>query len=128
VSLYKNFLAGGFLLPDCEKHFHDSDETWVVLEGRGTGYWIDHGGNREDFELEAGDVWMIPAGYEHGSDGIGGSGTNTPDFKINVFLGTEAPGSHEPGHYYMEKEGYIPSFSLKKTPTDRYAVKGREVT
>lgn len=52
--------------------------TWVVLEGRGTGYWIDPGGNREDFELEAGDVGMIPAGYEHGSDGIGGSGANTP--------------------------------------------------
>jgi Cupin domain len=121
MALHKNFLADGFLLPNCEKHFHDSDETWVVLAGRGTAYWIDHEGNREEFELEAGDVWLVPAGYEHGSDGIADSGANSADFKINVFFGTEAPGSHEVGHYYMEQEGYIPSFELKKTPTDRYA-------
>lgn len=118
--LYKNFLSEGFLLPECEKHFHDADETWVVLEGRGTSYWIDHDGKREEFELEAGDVWMIPAGYEHGSNGIGDSGVNSPDFRINAFIGTEAAGSHEFGHYYVEKEGYIPTLSLTRTPTDRY--------
>lgn len=121
MALHKNFLGGGFPLPDCEKHFHDTDETWVVLGGQGTGYWIDHEGRREDFDLEAGDVWMIPAGYEHGSDGIGESGKNSTDFTINVFIGTEPPDSQEFGHYYMEKEGYIPSFELRKEPTSRYA-------
>ena len=56
MAFHKGLLQGGFLLPWCERHFHDSDETWVVLEGRGTGYWIDHDGRREEFELEAGDV------------------------------------------------------------------------
>lgn len=121
MGLHKDFLTQGFPLPNCEKHFHDSDETWVILKGRGTSYWINHAGNREEFELAAGDVWMIPAGFEHGSDGIGDSGVNSEDFEINAFLGTEAPGSHEFGHYYVEKEGYLPSLRLVKTATDRYA-------
>ena len=115
MALHKNLLGGGFALPQCEKHFHDHDETWIVLTGRGTSYWIDHAGKREEFTLEAGDVWMVPAGYEHGSEG-----PNSPDFKIAVFDGTRPPGSHPSGHYYIEKEGYIPSLELKKTPSDRY--------
>jgi 2-desacetyl-2-hydroxyethyl bacteriochlorophyllide A dehydrogenase len=35
--------------------------------------------------------------------------------------GTFPEGSHKPGHYYVEKEGYIPSLELKKSPTNRYA-------
>lgn len=115
MGLIKGHLKGGFLLPECEKHFHDHDETWLILEGAGTGYWIDHDGKREDFVLEAGDVWMIPAGFEHGSDG-----PNSADFRINVFMGTMAPGSHSPGHYYVENEGYIPRLVLDKQPTTRY--------
>ena len=116
MALHKGKMKEGFALPQCEKHFHDQDETWLILTGKGTGYWIDHEGNREDFILEAGDAWMIPAGYEHGSDG-----PNSDDFTVSVFMGTHAPGSHEPGHYYVEKEGYVPSLQLVKTPTDRYS-------
>jgi hypothetical protein len=34
--------------------------------------------------------------------------------------GTRPPGAHKPGHYKMQKDKYIPSFELKKTPTRRY--------
>lgn len=121
MALHKGLLKGGFKLPVCEKHFHDHDETWVIQKGKGTGYWIDFGGKREEIALEEGDVWMIPAGYEHGSEGFKDTGKNSEDFTICVFNGTEPAGCHKPGHYYVEKEGYLPSFELKKTPTDRYA-------
>lgn len=115
MALHKGLMKGGFLLPECEKHFHDHDETWLILAGKGTGYWIDHQGQRIDFVLEEGDVWMIPAGYEHGSDG-----KNSEDFKICVFNGTIPAGAQQCGHYYVEQEAYIPSFELVKTPTNRY--------
>ena len=37
-------LNGGFHLAECEKHFHDHDETWIILKGKGIGFWIDHTG------------------------------------------------------------------------------------
>ncbi len=92
MALHKGLLKGGFHLPDCEKHFHDHDETWLIVAGTGDGYWIDHDGRREDFALEAGDVWMIPAGYEHGS-----VGPNSEDFTVAPFGGTMAPGCQPPG-------------------------------
>jgi 2-desacetyl-2-hydroxyethyl bacteriochlorophyllide A dehydrogenase len=122
MALHKAKLKGGFKLPTCEKHFHDHDETWLILKGRGTGYWIDHDGRREDFLLEEGDAWMIPAGFEHGSFGFKETGKNGEDFTIAVFNGTEAPGCQPPKHYYVEKEGYIPSLELKRTPTNRYKI------
>ncbi|MCC5875618.1 MAG: cupin domain-containing protein [Candidatus Sumerlaeia bacterium] len=115
MALHKGHMKQGFKLPDCEKHFHDYDETWLILKGKGNGYWIDHQGQRVDFELEGGDVWMIPAGYEHGSDG-----PNSDDFEITVFLGTMPTGSHAPGHYYVERERYIPILKLARIPTERY--------
>jgi len=121
MALHRGLQKKGFKLPTCEKHFHDYDETWLILEGKGTAYWITPVGEREEFELQAGDVWMIPAGYEHGTDGFPGTGANTDDFTISVFTGTLPAGSHEPGHYYVEKEGYILSLELRKTPTQRYA-------
>ncbi|MDB4699024.1 zinc-binding dehydrogenase [Candidatus Latescibacteria bacterium] len=120
MSLYKGLLNEGFALPHCEKHFHDHDETWLILKGSGTGYWIDHDGHREEFALEQDDVWMIPAGYEHGSEGLPDTGKNSDDFTIAVLDGTMPPGSHDKGHYYVEKEEYIPSFKLIKTPSNRY--------
>jgi len=119
MPLHKGLLKNGFKLPDCEKHFHDHDETWLILKGSGNSYWIDHGGNREDFVIEEGDVWMIPAGFEHGSDG-----PNSEDFEIAVFNGTQPPGSYAPGHYYMEQEAYIPIFKLLKESTNRYRQHG----
>lgn len=97
-----------------EKHFHDHDETWVVLAGRAAAYAIDREGRRHEFELAAGDCWMIEAGWEHGADPI------TPEFKLIGITGTRPPCAHQPGHYDMEREGYIPSLELRKTPTDRY--------
>ncbi|MBT5873216.1 MAG: hypothetical protein HOH43_07330 [Candidatus Latescibacteria bacterium] len=117
MPIYKGLLKKGFLLPECEKHFHDHDETWLILSGNGTGYWLDPQGHREEFYLESGDVWMVPAGYEHGS-----LGPNSPDFSISVVNGTLPQECHSPGHYYMEREGYIPSLKLEKLPTDRYAI------
>jgi len=117
MALYKEKLKKGFALPECEKHFHDFDETWVILKGNGNGYWLDHEGNREDFDLEEGDVWMIPAGYEHGSEG-----PNSEDFTISTFIGTQAPGSQPHKHYYVEEEGYIPTLQLVKHPSVRYPV------
>jgi 2-desacetyl-2-hydroxyethyl bacteriochlorophyllide A dehydrogenase len=120
MALHKGLMTKGFKLPTCEKHFHDHDETWLILKGRGTSYWIDPEGNREEFELQAGDVWMIPAGYEHGTDGFSETGQNSDDFTISTFNGTQPPGCHKPGHYYVEEQGYLPSLKLLKTSTDRY--------
>ena len=115
MAIHKHKLQEGFSLPRCEKHFHDHDETWIILAGTGNGFWIDYTGQRVDFLLEAGDVWMIPVGYEHGSDG-----PNSEDFRIAVFNGTQPIGAHRPGHYYVEQEGYLPSFALTKTACLRY--------
>lgn len=125
MALHKGLMREGFKLPTCEKHFHDYDETWLVLSGRGTGYWIDHDGVRENFNLESGDVWMIPAGFEHGSEGFPETKSNSDDFRIQVFNGTLAPGHHALGHHYIEHSGYIPRLTLTKTPTDRYKQKDR---
>lgn len=125
MALHKGLMREGFKLPTCEKHFHDYDETWLILSGRGTGYWIDQDGVREDFNLESGDVWMIPAGFEHGSEGFLETKINSEDFRIQVFNGTLAPGHHALGHHYIEHSRYIPRLTLTKTPTDRYQQKDR---
>jgi len=115
MALHKGLLTTSFPLQACEKHFHDHDETWLILSGSGTAYWMDHDGRREEFPLAAGDVWMIPAGYEHGLERADPGG-----LAVTTFYGTIPPGAHAPGHYYMEKEGYVPSLQLVKTPTARY--------
>ncbi len=97
-----------------EKHFHDHDETWVITKGSCKAYSIDRDGTRSDFILEAGDIWMVEAGVEHGCD-PGEEGVD-----IFPFPGTIPEGSHEPGHYYMEKERYMPTLKLAKEPIDRY--------
>ncbi len=51
MTLCQNLLGGGFLLPSCHKHFHDSDETWLILEGSGDGYAIDPQGVRHQYHL-----------------------------------------------------------------------------
>jgi len=114
MGLYKNLLSKGFTTTHVEKHFHDHDETWIVLAGKAKAFEVDRSGQRFEYDLETGDVLMIEVGHEHGAEAL------TPDLKIAVFTGTIPPGSHKPGHYYMEKERYIPSFELKKNPTDRY--------
>ena len=53
-----------------EMHFHDSDETWIMMGGRGMAHMVDRDGKRMDFELEEGDIWMIEAGVDHGCDPI----------------------------------------------------------
>ncbi len=113
--LYKRALKEGVASSGAEKHFHDHDETWLVLSGTVTSFWIDHSGARKEFELEAGDAWVIPAGYEHGTVDSSAQG-----FELTWLFGTIPEGSHSPGHYYVEEEGYIPSLELVKSPTDRY--------
>lgn len=99
-----------------EKHFHDQDETWVIMEGKCKAFMVDRDGARSEFMLEAGDIWMVEAGVEHGCEAVDDAGV-----KIFPFMGSTAEGSHEPGHYYMEKERYMPTLYVKKTPVDRYA-------
>ena len=97
-----------------EKHFHDHDETWVIMAGRCRAFMVDRDGNRSEFELEEGDIWMVEAGVEHGCEPTG-------EVAIFPFPGTFPEGSHKLGHYYMEKEGYIPTLYVRKEPIDRYA-------
>ncbi len=48
MALYKGLLKRGFKVVTTEKHFHDHDETWLILSGQGRAYWIDHAGQRTD--------------------------------------------------------------------------------
>ena len=98
-----------------EKHFHDYDETWVVTAGRANAYMIDRDGAREEFVIESGDIWMVEAGVEHGCDPVDDEGVD-----IFPFPGTIPVGSHEPGHYYMEQENYMPTLVVQKDGLDRY--------
>lgn len=98
-----------------EKHFHDHDETWIVLSGRLKAFMIDRDGTTDEFELTAGDVWMIEAGVEHGCKIL------SDEAVIFPFPGTLPEGCHPPAHYDMEKEGYMPTLKLVKEPLDRYA-------
>lgn len=97
-----------------EKHFHDHDETWLIKKGKCNAYMIDREGERSEFELEEGDVWMVEAGVEHGCDPVG------EGVWIFPFPGTLPEGSHEPGHYYMEQENYMPTLKVEKAKIDRY--------
>lgn len=97
-----------------EKHFHDHDETWVIMDGRAKAYMIDREGQYHEFILEKGDIWMIEAGTEHGCVAL------EEGVAIFPFPGTIPEGSHPYGHYYMEKEGYLPVLKVEKIPVDRY--------
>ena len=96
-----------------EMHFHDSDETWIMMGGKAMAHMVDREGNPSDFELEEGDIWMVEAGIEHGCDPI------TDEVLIFPFMGTLPEGSHTPGHYYFEKENYMPTLVLRKDPLQR---------
>ncbi len=61
-------------------------------------------GSRRDFEVEA--------GVEHGCDPL------TEEVLIFPFMGTILEGSHIPGHYYFEKEKYMPTLVVRKDPLE----------
>lgn len=96
-----------------EMHFHDSDETWIMMGGRATAHMVARDGRKSDFVLEEGDIWMVEAGVEHGCDAI------TDEVLIFPFMGTIPEGSHAPGHYYFEQEGYMPTLVVRKEPLSR---------
>ncbi|WP_439366081.1 hypothetical protein ACNJYD_09210 [Bradyrhizobium sp. DASA03005] len=73
---------------------------------RGKGYWVDHDGMRQDFNLESGDVWMIPPGFENGSEGFPETDNSSEDFRIQVFNGTLAPGRHSLRHHENTPASY----------------------
>lgn len=104
-----------------EKHFHDQDETWVVMGGRARAFMVDRDGKRSEFMIEAGDIWMVEAGVEHGCDPIDDDGVD-----IFPLAGTIPEGSHEFGHYYMEKENYLPTLYVRKTAIERYGAGHRD--
>ena len=93
-----------------EMHFHDSDETWLMMGGKVLAHMVDRDGKSCDFELEEGDIWMVEAGVEHGCDVL------TEEVLLFPFLGTLAEGSHEVGHYYFAKEKYMPTLVVRKDP------------
>jgi hypothetical protein len=95
-----------------EKHFHDHDETWVIMGGACRAFMVDRDGCSSEFELRTGDIWMVEAGVEHGCTPLG-------EVLIFPFPGTLPQGSHQPGHYYMEQEGYMPLLVVQKTPLTR---------
>jgi hypothetical protein len=97
-----------------EMHFHDHDETWIIMGGRAKAFMVDRDGERSEFDLEEGDIWMVEAGIEHGCDPVDNEGVD-----IFPFPGTIPEGSHEPGHYYMEREGYMPTMVVRKDPIER---------
>ncbi len=105
---------------EVEKHFHDHDETWVIMGGSAKAFMVDRDGQRSEFILEEGDIWMVEAGVEHGCEAL--------ENGVAIFPvpGTFPEGSHEWGHYYMEKEGYMPTLCVKKTPIDRYRDEGKD--
>ncbi len=96
-----------------EKHFHDHDETWFIMGGKARAFMVDRSGERSEFVLEQGDIWMVEAGVEHGCVPIG-------EVLIFPVTGTIPEGSHKPGHYYMEKERYMPTLRVEKKPLNRY--------
>jgi mannose-6-phosphate isomerase-like protein (cupin superfamily) len=112
MTVYRNPKPIRFTEP-VEKHFHDHDETWFIMGGRCKARMVDRSGEVSEFMLEEGDVWMVEAGIEHGCDPIG-------EVEIFPIPGTIPEGSHPPGHYYMEKERYLPTLKVTKEPLDRY--------
>ena len=103
-----------------EMHFHDYDETWIMMGGKAMAHMVDREGNKEDFELAEGDIWMVEAGVDHGCDAI------TDEVLIFPFPGTIPEGSHEPGHYYFDKEQYMPTLVVRRDPLGRPAVPEEE--
>ncbi|MHC4716969.1 MAG: hypothetical protein ACYS5V_08370 [Planctomycetota bacterium] len=97
-----------------EKHFHDCDETWIIMGGRCKAFMIDRDGKAESFELAAGDIWMVEAGVEHGCD--------PAEEGVDIFplMGTIPEGDVGSGHLYMEDHNYMPTLQVVKTPIDRY--------
>ena len=95
-----------------EMHFHDHDETWIIMGGKAVAHMVDRDGTKKDFDLEEGDIWMVEAGVDHGCDPVG-------EVLIFPFAGTIPEGSHKPGHYYLEKENYMPTLVLRKDPLRR---------
>ena len=97
-----------------EMHFHDHDETWIMMGGKGIATMIDRNGMKTKFEVEDGDIWMVEAGVEHGVM------PTTDELLIFPFGGTIPLGSHKPGHFYLEKEQYMPVLCVAKVPLEEY--------
>ncbi|MCG3199984.1 MAG: hypothetical protein HUU16_06315 [Candidatus Omnitrophica bacterium] len=115
MPVYKKPQPGRFTpVHPVEKHFHDHDETWIIMGGKCKAFMVARDGGKEEFILEEGDIWMVEAGVEHGCEIL------TEECLIFPFPGTIPEGSHQPGHYYMEKEGYMPTLQVAKAPLDRY--------
>jgi hypothetical protein len=89
-----------------------------MMGGSARAFMVDRDGKRSEFTLEGGDIWMVEAGVEHGCDPI------DDEVLIFPFPGTIPEGSHKPGHYYMEKERYMPTLQVDKKPCDRYGKGG----
>ena len=55
------FAAGA----EVELHFHDYDEPWFIVSGRGVAILVERG-KRHEYAIAAGDVVVTYAGDEHG--------------------------------------------------------------
>ncbi len=111
MPVYKRGQSVATFTPEhpVERHFHDCDETWVIIEGTAQARLTTPSGKVDEFVLEAGDIWMIYAGEDHEAMPL------TPVFKLVGISGTLPPDARET-HLYKEHEGYVPSLQLVKTP------------
>ncbi len=93
MALHKNLLNSGFALPECEKHFHDHDETWIILAGRGIA--VSEGNS---YQVGPGDCVATEMGHHH-------------DFPIvfqpvkAVFFETTLAGQKRHGHLWEYEYG-----------------------
>ncbi len=114
MTLYRNPKPLRFTSKNpVEKHFHDYDETWFIMGGCARATMVGRSGKRSQFVLKKGNIWMVEAGVEHGCQPL-------DEVLIFPVPGTIPQGAHEPGHYHMEEEGYMPTLKVEKEPLDRY--------
>ena len=81
---------------EVELHFHDYDEPWFILSGRGTAILVESG-ERHEYPIGPGDIVVTYAGDEHGLK------VDEPLSLVYV-PGTMPPGARQ-GHLHLPEDG-----------------------
>ncbi len=87
-----------------ELHWHLQDEWAIMLEGRARVTLLDRNGAMFIDEVEAGDLWIFPAGLPHSIQGVGETGC---EFLLVFNSGT-----------FSEESTFLLSDWLKHTPPE----------
>ena len=80
---------------EVELHFHDYDEPWFILSGRGTAILVESGESRE-YLIGAGDVVVTYAGDEHG--------LKVEEPMTLVYVPGTVPAGARMGHLHMPED------------------------